>query len=40
MLKAKQSDEETNDLVERAAHGLSTTIQEHGEGAVMEWEVC
>nr|CAB3226509.1 uncharacterized protein C11orf65 homolog [Phallusia mammillata] len=39
MLKAKESDQETSELVEKAARGLVNTVNMQGSEAVMDWEV-
>ncbi|XP_078495050.1 protein MFI [Ciona intestinalis] len=39
MLHARETDQETSDLVDRAAKGLVNTVDARGTEAVMEWEV-
>uniref|UniRef100_F6PP06 Uncharacterized protein n=1 Tax=Ciona intestinalis TaxID=7719 RepID=F6PP06_CIOIN len=39
MLHARETDQETSDLVDRAATGLVNTVDARGTEAVMEWEV-
>ena len=39
MLKSRETDEDTKQLVERAARGLVHTVQVQGTEAVMDWEV-
>uniref|UniRef100_H2YYQ0 Uncharacterized protein n=1 Tax=Ciona savignyi TaxID=51511 RepID=H2YYQ0_CIOSA len=39
MLHARETDQDTSDLVDRAAKGLVSTVDAKGPDAVMEWEV-
>jgi len=39
MLKARETDEDTKFLVEKAARGLVNTVDMQGSDAVMDWEV-
>jgi len=39
MLKAKDTDQETSELVAKAARGLVSTVAVQGSDAVMDWEV-
>ena len=39
MLKARETDDDTKQLVEKAARGLLHTVEVQGSEAVMDWEV-